>query len=452
MGIREELEDARARTLELALDLSDAQWMGPRLDIVNPMRWELGHLAWFQELWTLRRPHGAASIRADGAASIRADASASLRADADALYDSAAVAHHTRWDLPLPDRSATLEYLSCVLARSLDRIPRPGGLQPSQAEPANPAAERAARPYFHRLALFHEDMHGEALTYTRQTLAYAAPRALVTASPAERADANRGALPGDALVPAARYLLGATPQEPFVFDNEKWAHPVDVAAFRIARAPVTNEEYLRFVAAGGYETPTHWSLAGWRWRTAVGAHHPVYWQREAGVFCVRRYDRLAPIEPHQPVEHVCAHEADAYCRWAQRRLPREAEWELAASTPDKRRYPWGDAPPTPAQANLDCRFGGPVDVAAFAAGDSAYGCRQMIGNVWEWTASDLRPFPGFVVDPYKEYSEPWFSTPHRILRGGCWATRARLLRNTWRNFYPPDRRDVLAGFRTCALP
>ena len=161
-----------------------------------------------------------------------------------------------------------------------------------------------------------------------------------------------------------------------------------------------------------------------------------------------------PLAEHQPVIHVCAHEAEAYCRWAGRRLPTEAEWELAASglpiDGHKRRFPWGDARPTPEHANLDGRAGGCVDVAAHAEGESRQGCRQLIGNVWEWTASRFLPYPGFVVDPYAEYSEPWFATPHRVLRGGCWATRARLLRNTWRNFYTPDRRDVFAGFRTCA--
>jgi iron(II)-dependent oxidoreductase len=176
----------------------------------------------------------------------------------------------------------------------------------------------------------------------------------------------------------------------------------------------------------------------------------VYWQRVAGAWHVRRYDAVVPLPPHQPVIHVSADEADAYCRWAGRRLPTEAEWELAASTPDKRRYPWGDAAPASHHANLDGRAGGPVDVAAHPDGDSAYGCRQMFGNVWEWTSTRFAAYPGFVVDPYKEYSAPWFASPHRVLRGGCWATRARLLRNTWRNFYPPHRRDVLAGFRTCA--
>lgn len=411
MDIRNELRDARARTFDLALDLDDAQWMGRRLAIVNPMLWEVGHLGWFQEHWTLRR-HGAAS----------------LRADADSLYDSARIPHDTRWDLPLPGRAETLRYLGDVLERCLD-------------------AFREDEPYFHLLALFHEDMHGEALTYTRQTLAYPEPR---FTAPREAATDDAGPWPGDAEVPGARWMLGAEAGGGFVFDNEKWAHPVDVPAFRIARAPVTNEEYARFVEAGGYGERRFWSAAGWAWRTRAKATHPMYWQRAADGWQVRRYDRLETLRPHRPIIHVCWYEAEAYCNWAGRRLPNEAEWELAAATPDKRTFPWGEASPSRRHANLDGYFGGPVDVACFPEGDSAYGCRQMIGNVWEWTASAFQPYPGFVADPYKEYSEPWFASPHQVLRGGCWATRARLLRNTWRNFYPPDRRDVLAGFRTAA--
>ncbi|HYV67499.1 MAG TPA: SUMF1/EgtB/PvdO family nonheme iron enzyme, partial [Myxococcales bacterium] len=233
--------------------------------------------------------------------------------------------------------------------------------------------------------------------------------------------------------------------------NEKWGHPVEVATFRIARAPVTNQEFAAFVEDGGYQEERHWSSEGWRWRTQAGAAHPVYWHRaQGGGFQVRRFAELSPFPLHEPVIHVCWFEAEAYCRWSGRRLPTEAEWELAAGGPRKRRFPWGDAPPDAERANLDGFAGGPVEVGCHPAGDTEYGCRQMIGNVWEWTASAFQPYPGFVRDPYKEYSEPWFATPHQVLRGGCWATRGRLLRNTWRNFYPPDRRDVLAGFRTCA--
>ena len=165
----------------------------------------------------------------------------------------------------------------------------------------------------------------------------------------------------------------------------------------------------------------------------------------------RAFDRWAPLEPNRAMLHVNWFEADAYCRWRGRRLPTEAEWEFAAGGLEKTRFPWGEEPPTPARANLDWRGGGAVDADAWPEGDSSAGCRQLIGNVWEWTATVFGPYPGFVADPYKEYSQPWFGD-HMVLRGGCWATRSRLIRNTWRNFYKPDRRDVWAGFRTCALP
>ena len=413
--LRTALLDARARTLALVEDLDDARWLGPRLEIVNPFLWEVGHLGWFQEYWTLRHVRGRPPLLPQG----------------DELYDSAKVAHDTRWDLPLLPRREVLAYLAAVLERALEVL----GSAPDE------------RRYFHQLALFHEDMHGEALVYTRQTLGDPAPRLAGLGE----SDADGGPLPGDVEVPGARVLLGAQASEAFVFDNEKWAHPVDVGHFRIARAPVTNAQFAEFVEAGGYRDERHWSAPGWRWREGSGAGHPVYWRRAyGGGWQERQFAAWKPLAPHRPVSHVCWYEAEAFCRWAGRRLPTEAEWELAAATPEKRRFPWGEADPDARLANLDGRASGTVDVGACAAGDSAYGCRQMIGNVWEWTASAFAPYPGFVVDPYKEYSEPWFHSPHQVLRGGAWATRGRLLRNTWRNFYPPDRRDVLAGFRTCA--
>jgi iron(II)-dependent oxidoreductase len=416
------LRDAKARTLELVSGLTADQLMGPRLAIVNPLRWEVGHVAWFQEFWALRHLWGEPPIRAD----------------ADSLYDSARVAHDTRWDLPLPSMEETLAYGGEVLERVLDRV-------------ANRDLTEKA-DYFYRLALFHEDMHGEAFTYTRQTLAYPAPA--VARGGEDRGDGS-GTIAGDASIPGGEFLLGATRDSGFVFDNEKWAHAVAIAPFRIARAAVTNAEFATFVEAGGYLRRDLWSEEGWTWRTQAGAQRPVYWERSpGGGFTWRRYDRVVALPEHQPVIHVNAHEAEAWCRWAGRRLPTEAEWELAASgfSVDgwKSRFPWGGRQPTPELANLDSRAGGCIDVGALGAGDSPFGCRQMLGNVWEWTATRFAPYPGFVPDPYKEYSEPWFHSPHRVLRGGCWATRARLLRNTWRNFYEPHRRDVFGGFRTCA--
>ncbi|MBI3091533.1 MAG: ergothioneine biosynthesis protein EgtB [Candidatus Tectomicrobia bacterium] len=432
----ESLSEARGRSLDLVAHLSDEQLMGPKLDIVNPFRWEIGHVAWFQEKWILRHLRGEAAPRGDS----------------DSLYDSIAIPHDTRWDLPLPSRAETLRYMEEVLERILAHLRR------------GACSDEAV--YFHRLVLFHEDMHAEAFTYMLQTLAYPEPKLAAPANErggAESSSAGQGqadeSCRGDVDVPGGVFMLGGTPDLPFVFDNEKWAHPVPIEPFAISRTAVTNAEFRAFVEAGGYRRRELWSDVGWAWRQAAGAEHPIYWRRAAdGGWGVRRYDREAPLLDWHPVIHVCWYEAEAYCAWAGRRLPSEAEWELAACgeprpgggfSRRKRRFPWGDQPPTPRRANLDARRAGTVDARALPAGDSAFGCRQMLGNIWEWTSSVFGPYPGFVPDPYKEYSEPWFGS-RRVLRGGCWATRARMIRNTWRNFFTPDRRDVFAGFRTCA--
>ncbi len=411
------LEDARARTLELTSDLDDAQRMGPRLDVVNPLLWEVGHLAWFQERWTLRHLDGRAPLRADG----------------DALYDSTAVAHETRWDLPLPSFDETVAYARRVLDEVEERLAR--------------VAFDEREAWFHALVVFHEDMHGEAFTYTRQTLGYPAPPG------AERDAPDAGPCAGDAQLPGGTFELGAPVGAAFAFDNEQQAHVVELRPFRLARAPVTQGELRAFVEDGGYERDELWTPRGRAWRAAERRTAPVYWRREGGSWLRRSFDREVALEEHRPALHVCAHEADAYCAWAGRRLPTEAEWEHAASLAPgaaaKRVHPWGAAPPDAGCARLDGARLETADVGAHAAGDSAAGCRQMCGNVWEWTASAFEPYTGFVPGPYAEYSEPWFGD-HRVLRGGAWATRGRVLRNTWRNFYTPDRADVLAGFRTAA--
>ncbi len=413
------LEDARARTLALVEDLDDGQLMGPRLAIVNPLLWEIGHVAWFQEKWALRHLRGAEP----------------LRADADALYDSSAVAHDTRWDLPLPSRTDTLAYMRDVLASILDRLAGRAELSREEA-------------YFHYLALFHEDMHDEAFTYTRQTLRYPAPRLGAVPVPAVRDPS----VAGDVVVEGGVFPLGAARDEPFVFDNEKWVHDVAVATFAISRLAVTEGDFAAFADDGGYRRGDLWSDAGRAWLERDRAGGPAYWERGGdGRWWKRRFDAVVPLDDDHPMVHVNAHEAEAYCRWAGRRLPSEAEWETAASLAAgrKRRYPWGSSPPDGGRANLDGAHGGTAPVSAFPGGDGPAGCRQMLGNVWEWTSSPFLPYPGFVPDPYADYSQPWFGD-HRVLRGGCFLTRSRLIRNTWRNFYTPERRDVWAGFRTCA--
>src|SRR5215471_10913823 len=426
-NLNDALIEARSRTFELVADLSDQQMLGPHLDIVNPPLWEIGHVAWFQEKWTLRHLRQLKP----------------LLEGVDSLYDSAAISHDTRWDLALPARDKTLGYMRQVLADVISGIE---GVTLDQNQ-----------EYFHLLPLYHEYMHSEALTYTRQTLGYPAPELRVAQS---NDPTDAGPLIGDAEVSGGRFYLGALQDESFVFDNEKWAYAVDIAPFKISRAAVSNAEFAEFVEDGGYRREAHWSRAGWDWRTHAKAEHPVYWDRGEGARWRRRhFDQWVSLEEHQPIIHVNWYEAEAFCRWAGRRLPTEAEWEMAASGPEteigshagptKSKFPWGDKEPTANRANLDWSAMGCIPVGALPDGDSLFGCRQMIGNVWEWTAGDFNPYPGFVVDPYKEYSVPWFGD-HKVLRGGCWTTRPGLIRNSWRNFYKPDRRDVLAGFRTCA--
>lgn len=343
----EELRSARAHLRRMADGLGGERELGPRLAIVNPPRWEIGHVGWFQEWWCLR------GTREDRP---------SILPNADRLYDSAAVAHATRWDLPLPSFSETLAYRDAVTERLVAR------LQSGDADPIQ---------YFVQLAVRHEDMHAEAFHYTRQTLSYPepeGPRPPLRTSP-----------PGDIEYAGGVFRLGSTPDEGFVFDNEKWSHPIVLPPFRISRGCVSNAQYEEFVVAGGAP--------------------PRYWRGSQA----RRFDRWVERVPGEPVMHVSWHEAQAYCRFAGRRLPTEAEWEHAAVNG-----------------------------------------LEGVGNVWEWTASDFLPYPGFVRDPYKEYSEPWFGT-HKVLRGGSFATPARIARPRFRNFYTPDRADIFAGFRTCGI-
>ena len=428
--LAELMMDAREKSLALLDGLTDEQMLGPQISIVNPLLWEIGHLAWFEERWILRH------LRNEKP----------LLDQTDALYDSMGVHHDTRWDLPLPSKQETLDYMQRVLDRVVEMI----------RDQESPGEDDL---YFYRMVAFHEYMHAEAFTYTRQTLEYPPPMASKESGAPAIDEIGGGPLPGDVEVPGGTYMLGGTPDMPFVFDNEKWAYPVEVESFRIARAPVINAEYAEFVDDGGYGERKFWSDEGWFWHESEQAEHPVYWRKASDGWQRRHFDRWVLLEPYQPVIHVNWFEAEAYCQWANRRLPTEAEWELAASgepAPDgagfrsrKGRFRWGDDPLAPKHANLNSRYTGCVEVGAFASGDSAFGCRQLIGNVWEWTATTFGPFPGFVPDPYKDYSQPWFDT-RKVLRGGAWATRGEMIRNTWRNFFTPDRCDVFAGLRTCA--
>jgi iron(II)-dependent oxidoreductase len=420
-----DLVDARRIELELLAGLADSEMLGARAHFLEPPIWEMGHVGWFQEYWILRHLAGAKP----------------LLPGSDGIYDAFHVSYKQRWDHAYPSRQETLQYITEVLTRCRGRI-----------EDRRPTAGEA---YFYRLAALHEDMHAENLSLVLHTQGYGRPRLSAFEPAAASPPVDPAWRPRDVAVPGGTFLLGACPDEPFVFDNEKWAHPVEVRPFRIAAAPVTNAEFLAFVEDGGYRRRELWGRRGWDWRRRQAAEHPLFWVRgDDGQWRERRFDGVMPLWPWHPVACVNWHEAEAWCRWAGRRLPTEAEWEMAAAldprTGAKRRFPWGDGPPSPERANLDFRAGGTVDVRALPAGDSPVGCRQMIGNVWEWVEDTFQAYPGFVADPYQEYSAPYFGV-RKVLRGGAWTTRSRLIRASWRNFFKRERRNIWAGFRTCPL-
>jgi len=394
------LQDARDYTLALferfqAAGLDDPARL-PYLAIVNPPLWELGHIAWFAEWFVLR---GAAT-------SHPATAQSPCLLDAgDRWFDSNSVAHATRWTLDLPDSATIKSYAAEVLNRILEKLAH---------TPDDPTAL-----YPFRLVLAHEDMHGEAFAYTLQTLGLTAPTILAGISlPGTR---GSSAAPRDLHFAGTTFQLGSPETHEFVFDNEKWAHAVQLPAFSISSTPVSNREYRQFILEGGYDELQFWSVAGQAWLANTKRTAPRYWQRD-GKLC-ERYGITVALPDDEPVRHVSLHEAQAYCRWAGRRLPGEAEWELAALS--------GQA----ALPNQPALSGQP-------------GFRW--GDLWEWTSSPFEPYPGFTADRYLEYSAPWFGT-HQVLRGASFATRARIRSARYRNFFMPDRDDIFAGFRTCAI-
>ena len=355
----------------------------PQLPTINPPLWELGHTAWFAEWFILREAlstHPAAAQRH------------SLLSHGDDWFDSNLVAHRSRWTLDLPPAGALKTYCHEVLDRTLDKLSREAG------------TDAALYPY--RLALAHEDMHGEAMLYTLQTLGVPVPAQLL------RADGGLASAAPEIGYPGGTMVLGGAQEGGFVFDNEQPPFQCYVAPFGIDCALVTNAQYADFVADGGYQNARFWSAAGSAWLMQQERSSPRYWQRQGDYDQWRtvRFGRPTTLAAAEPVRHVCLFEAQAYCAWAGRRLPTEAEWEYAAVS-------------------------------------SLAGFRW--GQLWEWTASPFEPYPGFVADRYGEYSAPSFMT-HQVLRGASFATPARACSARFRNFYLPQRDDMFAGFRTCA--
>lgn len=390
------LRACRERTLAWTGDLTEAQWKMPHQPGMNPVAWELAHLAWFAEFWMLRGPH-----RVDERSTVQA-AKPALHAGPDGLLDSSLIAHASRWTAPLPSRQRVLEMMDAQLQACIAAVP---------------SGQDDDALYPHRLGLFHEDMHGEAFAWMRAALAYPQPRGVGLARVPE---------PVGLAVRGGEVRLGRAPGlRGFAFDNELPGCLVSLDDFEIDSGPITAGQFLAFVEAGGYDRAQFWPDEAGTWRAASKRAHPARWRRRSGSgdtdlrWEQRWFDQWRPLDPAQPMIHVNAFEAQAYCHWAGRRLPTAAQWEHAAA-----------ASPVP---------GGHGSGAAFAWGNS----------VWEWTADAFEPYPGFVPGPYKDYSAPWFRN-HRELRGGAFVTHPRMHNVRYRNFFTPERSDIFAGFRTVA--
>lgn len=428
-SIAEQLSEARARTLQLVAPVSEADLRRQHDPLMSPILWDLGHIVHFEALWLTRNVEGSIEFT-----------------EMPGMYNPFEHPRATRAALPLPTLAALTELATDVRRQVIAVLER------ADLTSSHPLL---AHGFVYHMVLQHEYQHDETILQTlqlKQGAPYRAPRVAAPAGAAPNTRTATQTLRGMVRVAAGEYPIG-TSVATDAYDNERPRHLVPLDAFEIDVAPVTNDAYLEFMRDGGYSRPELWSRAGWRWRQEASAHAPKHWMRDGDTWMTRSMDDAAPVQPDHPVVHVCYHEADAFARWAGKRLPTEYEWEVAASwdpaTRSARPYPWGDESPTRTHANVDQLSFGTAPVGYYARNVSPLGCYGMIGDVWEWTSSDLHGYPGFRAFPYAEYSEAFFGTEYKVLRGGSWATRPGAIRNTFRNWDFPIRRQIFSGFR-CA--
>ncbi|HEX2636677.1 MAG TPA: ergothioneine biosynthesis protein EgtB [Gemmatimonadales bacterium] len=422
------LLEARARTLLLVTPLGDDDLHRQHDPLMSPILWDLGHIAHFEELWLTRNLDGPVEF-----------------VEMPGLYNPFEHPRSTRASLQLPDLAGCRGIMDEIRSRVLAR------LDGADLDASSPLLRDG---FVYQMVLQHEYQHGETMLQTLQLKRGAPYTPLVRLEPGDGGVPALGRAGSSEMV---RFPGGAVPigtdDRSAAYDNERPAHVATVAPFWIDVHPVTNGDFLAFMNAGGYDRPEHWSEAGWKWRTETSAVAPKYWERRDDVWTARSMDRSGRVDPRHPVCHVSWYEADAFARFAGKRLPTEIEWEAAASwepaTGSRRTYPWGETPPDHTFANVDQLVFGTAPIGSYAANISPIGCSGMIGDVWEWTASDFGPWPGFESFPYREYSEVFFGTEYKVLRGGSWATRPGAVRNTFRNWDYPVRRQIFSGFR-CA--
>jgi iron(II)-dependent oxidoreductase len=422
-----ELQIARLATLDLVEALSDEQLASQVTPVLSPIAWDLGHMAEFEELWL---------VRTIDALRENADPHGEL----ETIYDAVRTPRSERGALELPDRIELLRRMRLIRRAALERLRR---VDLDSGQPL------LADGFVYRMISQHEAQHQETIL---QAVALMNDEPF---EPAHRLAAPRAKLPPDTamvIVPAGRSQAG-TPTAHGAYDNERPVHWVELPAFWIDTAPVTVGDWLEFMEDGGYRRREAWSQEGWDWLSAEGCDHPLGWRRDPEGWVDVQFGHVEPIVLTRPVQHVSWYEADAFARWSGKRLPSELEWEKAAAWDPELRiarvWPWGDAPPAADLANLGARTYAPAPVGAYPRGRSFYGCHQMIGDVWEWTASEFLPYAGFEAFPYPEYSEVHFGKGYRVLRGGSWATAPIVARSTFRNWDLPERRQIFAGLR-CA--
>ncbi|MGI5479471.1 ergothioneine biosynthesis protein EgtB [Streptomyces lavendofoliae] len=416
------LTTARARTALLTDCVDDGELTAQHSPLMSPLVWDLAHISNQEEQWLWRAVAGQEA----------------LRPEIDSVYDAFEHPRATRPTLPLLAPAEARAYASDVRGRVLDVLER------APLEGGRPLVDAA---FAFGMVAQHEQQHDETMLITHQLRR--GPAALHAPEPPP--GPGTADLPAEVLVPGGPFTMG-TSAEPWALDNERPAHARVVPAFLIDTVPVTNGAYLAFIADGGYDDERWWAPEGWAQIRAHGIGAPLFWRREGGQWLRRRFGVVEPVPEDEPVLHVSWYEADAYARWAGRRLPTEEEWEKAARhdpvSGRSLRYPWGDDDPTPEHANLGQRHLRPAPAGSYPAGRSPLGVRQLIGDVWEWTSSDFLPYPGFAAFPYREYSEVFFGPGHKVLRGGSFAVDPVACRGTFRNWDLPVRRQIFSGFRT----